>query len=186
MASSDPTIIPKVVSLVQQLNPKTILDVGPGNGKYGLLFREYLDLNYGRELKDTWQVQIDCVEVEYKYITDVHRFVYTDVFISNWMDFEPKIKYDFIFMGDVLEHFTDWQDALNKARRSSVITMVVAPNWPGSTAQGAIYGHEHERHMVALTPKMVGGRCVFANSKIFMSVFDNTNSGVFDGKDFLL
>lgn len=186
MASSDPTTIPKVVLLTQSLRPKTVLDVGPGNGKYGLLFREYLDMNYGRELKDSWKVVIDCVEVEYKYITPVHHFAYTNVFIIDWMDFEPKVKYDFIFMGDVLEHFTDWQEALSKARINSVITMVVSPNWPGSTAQGAIYGHEHEDHKVALTPQMVGGRCIFANSKIFMCVFDNLNTGIFDGKDFLL
>lgn len=186
MASSDPTTIPKVIALVAALNPMFILDVGPGNGKYGLLFREYLDLNYGRERPADWWVVIDCIEIEPQYITPVHKYVYNNVFVDDWMNFEPAVKYDFLFMGDVLEHFEDWQGALFKARQWSSITMVVAPNWPGSTAQGAIYGHVHEDHKVALSPHVVGGRCVFANSKIFMSVFDNINSGVFDGKDFLL
>jgi len=62
----------------------------------------------------------------------------------------------------------------------------VSPNWPGSTAQKSWHGHDQEEHKVALSPGMVGGRCVFANSKTFISVFDNQDTGLFDGKDFLL
>lgn len=186
MPSSDITTVPKVVNLVMALQPRTILDVGCGNGRYGFLFRECLDLNYGRLLKDKWSVIIDAVEVERQYITDVHHFSYTNVYISDWMDFEPKFRYEFLLMGDVLEHFDDWENALKKANDCSDVTMVVAPNWPGSISQGAWCGHASEIHRVALSPKMVGGRCIFANSKIFISVFDNNHTGIFDGKDFSL
>jgi len=186
MPSSDITTVPKVVNLVHALLPRTILDVGCGNGRYGFLFRECLDLNYGRFLKDKWETIIDAVEVEKNYISQVHYFSYTNLFISGWMEFEPSRRYDFLFMGDVLEHFEDWESALKKANDCSNITMVVAPNWPGSVAQGAWNGYEAERHRVALSPELVGGRCIFANSKIFISVFDNTHSGLFDGKDFSL
>ena len=33
-----------VLNLVTEQKPKTILDVGIGYGKYGVLFREYLDI----------------------------------------------------------------------------------------------------------------------------------------------
>ena len=186
MPSSDPQTIPKVLSLVMGLQPKTILDVGAGNGRYGFLFRECLDLNYGRLAKGMWQIEIDALEVDYGYLNPVYDYVYTKIIVENWMDYDIQKRYNFIFMGDVLEHFVNWSDALEKAKKYSDITMIVSPNWPGSMAQGSWHGHDQEDHKIALSPEKVGGRCVFANSKTFISVFDNNNTGIFDGKDFLL
>jgi hypothetical protein len=184
MPSSDPATIPKVLSLVSMLNPRRILDVGAGNGRYGFLFRECLDLNYARFSKEQWQVVIEGLELDAGYLSPVHQ-MYTSMYVGDWNNFAPK-RYDIIFMGDVLEHFEDWQSALQKARAYSAVTIVVSPNWPGSMAQKSWHGHDQEEHKVALSPEKVGGRCVYANSKIFMSVFDNNNIGAFDGKDFLL
>jgi SAM-dependent methyltransferase len=186
MPSSDPITISKVLSLVCGLAPKSILDIGVGNGRYGFLFRECLDLNYGRLSKSMWEVAINGVEVDFSYMNPIYDYAYGKVYIEDWMEFKSDKHYDLAFMGDVLEHFKDWQEALAKAKEVSSITIVVSPNWPGSTAQGAWCGHEHEDHKVALSPQMIGGRCVFANSKVFMCVFDNLASGIFDGKDFLL
>jgi hypothetical protein len=186
MPSSDPLTIPKVLSLVCGLAPMSILDIGIGNGRYGFLFRECLDLNYGRLSKGAWLTTIDGVEVDFSYMNPIYDYAYDNVYIHDWMKFDVVEHYDIAFMGDVLEHFKDWQWALAKAKEVSNITIVVSPNWPGSTEQGAWCGHEHEDHKVALSPRIIGGRCVFANSKIFMCVFDNRGSGIFDGKDFLL
>ena len=188
MPSSDINMVPKVVSLVTSIFPKSVLDVGVGNGRYGFLFRECLDMNYGRMLKDSWEFVIDGVEAEESYITEVHRYCYNDIIISDWLKYIPERKYDLIFMGDVLEHWQDgeWQNALNKARAKSALTIVVSPNWKGSIAQGAWEGNERERHRVVLSPELVGGRCLYANSKMFMCGFDNFGLGVFDSKDICL
>ena len=45
MPSSRPNTIPTVIHLVKQFQPKSILDVGIGFGKWGHLFREYTDIN---------------------------------------------------------------------------------------------------------------------------------------------
>ena len=187
MPSSDPITIPKVLSVVMGLQPRSILDVGAGTGKYGLLFREYLDLNHGRLDRNDWQIKIDAVEIDESYLTEVHGFVYNDVIISDWLDYTPTF-YDVIFMGDVLEHWPDskWQKALMKAKQYSKITIIVAPNWRGSIEKGSWFGHDQEAHRVALTPQMVGGRCLFANSKAFMCIFDNTNRGLLEGKNVCL
>jgi len=185
MPSSDPQTIGRVLKLVTWLSPSSILDIGSGNGRYGFLFRECLDWNYGRLAKNDWGIRIDALEVDEEYLTSVHDYVYTNIFLNEWLKFTPRI-YDIAFMGDVLEHFSDWKAALDLAQRHSKITIVVSPNWPGSIEQRAWHGHEYEDHKVALSPAMVGGRCVFANSKTFICVFDNMASGVFDGKDFLL
>lgn len=184
MPSSDLIMIPKVLEVIARIMPQTILDVGIGNGRYGFLFRECFDWNHGRLGKDNWEVTIDGVEIDRAYISPVQRYCYNDIVIADWMDYTPLRAYDVIFMGDVLEHWIEdeWQKALSKARKYSNFTIVVSPNWEGSIAQGAWYGHEQETHRVVLNPAKVGGRCLFASSKMFMCAFDNEDSGLLDGR----
>lgn len=183
MPSSDPITIPKIIKLVTALNPQSILDVGSGNGRYGFLFRETLDMNHGR-LKD-WRVQIDAVEVELDYLSPVHNFIYNNVYLGDWLDVEIPKVYDLVFLGDVLEHFAegDWQLALLKAKKQGRHVIVVCPNWDGSIRQAEWHGYQHEAHQVELDPVKVGGKCVFANSKSFISVF---GEGVLTSRDVLL
>jgi len=183
MPSSDAITIPKVISLVKKINPLSILDIGAGNGTYGMLFRELLDLNHGRMKPESWITTIDAVEVEQSYITPIHKYVYNDLFIQDWMEFSATSHYDFIFMGDVLEHFVNWEEALSKARTIGSIVLVVAPNWKGSINQGEWFGNKHEKHAVELTPSMINGRLLSANSKYFMVSFGNESVM---GRDILL
>jgi len=188
MPSSDPITIPAVLKLVGLMHPKSILDVGCGNGRYGFLFREILDFNYGRLIQPTWEVKIDGLEIENRYITCIHGYIYNVVYTLDWLSFEPKINYDLIFMGDILEHFEDggWETALQKANANSLITMVVSPNWNGSGRQGEWHGFKNEKHRTELSPSKIGGRCVYANSKCFISIFDNAQLGIFEDKNILL
>ena len=187
MPSSDPTTIPKVLSVMLAIQPRSILDVGAGNGRYGFLLRECLDWNYGRLQRKKWQVTIDGLDVEMDYLNPVHDFVYNIFDLGDWLEHElPEAGYDVIFMGDVLEHFERWRDALIKALRFSKFTIVVSPNWKGSIQQGAWNGYEGEVHRVVLSPSMVGGQCLFCNSKMFMCVFDNENTGLLDDKSLCL
>jgi hypothetical protein len=181
MPSSDSTTISPVIKLVKALMPTTILDVGAGNGRYGFLFREALDLDYGRLAG--WKVRIDALEVEDAYITPVHHYIYDNVYVTDWLEMTPEITYDLIFMGDVLEHFREWQRALLKAKRYGKNVIVVAPNWQGSIGQGAWMGFESEVHQVELSPGLVGGKCVFANSKCFISAI---GGGILEHRDILL
>lgn len=184
MPSSDPVSILPVLTMVKELKPASILDVGCGNGRYGFLFREILDWNYGRFLMPEWETIIDGVEIEHSYITNVHRNVYNTVHCSDWLEFKIKSYYDLIFMGDVLEHFNeeDWQKALMKAIDNSKVTIVVSPNWLGSSCQSEWHGNKHERHLVELSPEIVGGKCLFANSKVFISFFENNGISVLNDK----
>lgn len=179
MPSSDSMTIHPVLKLVHGFQPKSILDVGCGNGKYGFLFREMLDWNYGRFEKNEWEIIIDGLDICSRYLSKIHDAVYNVVFWENWLkfsfDFSPKTTnsiYDLIFMGDVLEHFKEgeWQEALQKAMDHSKVVICVCPNWDGSINQGALFGNEHERHWVILNPHKVGGKCVWANSKAFITV----------------
>ena len=181
-------MIPKVMSVVTALNPKSILDVGPGNGRYGMLFRECLDWNYGRLSRDTWQLRLCGIELDPTYITPVHQYVYDKVDVWDWLYFGIKERYNLIFMGDVLEHWPEplWQQALAKANEYGDYVIVVSPNWKGSLAQGSWHGHHQEKHWAILSPQAVGGRCLFANSKMFMCAFDNLGSGLLENRNVCL
>lgn len=187
MPSSDPETIPKVLKLVHLISPHSVLDVGCGNGRYGFLFREILDWNEKRIDKEKWEILIDGIEVERNYITPVHEYIYDHIYIADWLNFSPN-RYDLIFMGDILEHFPEgeWEKALWEATNNSKFTIVVSPNWKGSGEQEEWNGNKYEKHKVELSPQKVGGRCIFANSKTFICLFDNDMTGILDDRRILL
>lgn len=87
--------IPMVVELMQKLKPKKILDIGIGNGKYGLLAIEYI--------KD---VRVDGIEAYEPYITDIQRSIYGKIYNNDIskMDYSKLAGYDLYLMIDVIEH----------------------------------------------------------------------------------
>ena len=97
-----------VQDLIWKYQPKSILDIGPGFGRWGFLCRELLDVFRGRVIRSDWTVLIDCVEVFPQYITPIHDYVYDKIYHGCGLQFLEKCneKYDLIVAGDVLEHFT--------------------------------------------------------------------------------
>lgn len=87
--------IPEVVAVMQSLKPKKVLDIGIGNGKYGLLAREYIE-----------GVVVDGVEAYEPYITDIQRAIYNKIHIGDisTMDIAKFKGYDLYLMIDVIEH----------------------------------------------------------------------------------
>ena len=65
----------EIVELVTLTNPKSVLDIGIGFGKYGFLLREYLELRDGRNKYNDWKRRIDGIEVFEEYLTPVHHFI---------------------------------------------------------------------------------------------------------------
>ena len=93
---------------VLQLQPTSILDLGSGFGKYGVLMRDYTDIWQNRYRKDSWITKIDAVEGFRWYITGNCLYgVYSHVFVMDIMEFMWTTKqcYDLILCIDVLEHF---------------------------------------------------------------------------------
>lgn len=61
--------IPNILTQVKSINPQSILDIGVGFGKYGLLFRDLLEIPLERYSKGTWKVKMDGIEVFKNTIT---------------------------------------------------------------------------------------------------------------------
>jgi hypothetical protein len=106
-----PTSMPDTVGLICRLmlilNPSSVVDLGVGFGKYGVLFREYLDVASGRIPKEHWCTRIDGVEGFTPYRNSLYDFVYDHVWFKDIREFvkDPPMKYDVAYCGDVLEHF---------------------------------------------------------------------------------
>jgi hypothetical protein len=151
--SSRPNIIPTVIHLVRQLKPGSILDVGVGFGKWGHLFREYTDINQAeqdssRYERKNWQVKIDGIEGHAAYLTEMHRYLYNQIYVGNACEIINELPpYDLIFMGDIIEHLemeTGIQllgAAVEKSRKAVIVS---TPRY--ETAQTDLCANELERH----------------------------------------
>lgn len=123
MPTSNLALAPLALSYLQDAltgSPQpTVLDVGPGHGKYGVLITEYLDPT----------PTVDAVEAWLPYI---HQFrlagIYRHVYASDVLDLPPATlnAYDCLFLGDVLEHL-DKQAALDLIARTTTHLVIVTP-----------------------------------------------------------
>src|SRR5438874_2024826 len=151
MPSSRPNTIPLVINLVRQLKPQSILDIGVGFGKWGHLFREYTDIleaehDPARYQRAHWKVRIDGIEGYASYITEMHRYLYNEIFIGNALELIRTIPtYDVIFLGDIIEHF-DKAEGLQLLRdaRDKAVKAVVVTTPKFDTGQEELCGNELE------------------------------------------
>ena len=132
-----------VVELMLKLQPKSVLDVGIGYGKYGMLAREYLDYAHFKKRS----IIIDGIEGFADYIQEGQRFYYDHIFVGDARTLLPSLgQYEMILLLDVLEHF-DEEDGLKilKICRSKASHILVATPLDIGI-QGAVYDNEFERH----------------------------------------
>jgi len=160
MPSGNSDTIPITLHVVCDLAPKKVLDVGAGLGKYGVLFREYLELHHANRRPDFFegngncqrQTRIDAVEGFRNYIGSLHKCVYDHIYVEDILEFiSREWQYDVIFLGDVLEHF-DKEVAKHKllptlTARAIMGVLIVVP--AGYLEQGAIFGNPLEVHRSA-------------------------------------
>jgi 2-polyprenyl-3-methyl-5-hydroxy-6-metoxy-1,4-benzoquinol methylase len=136
-----------VVSLIGNLAPKRVLDVGCGFGKYGVLAREYLDVAAGRLGPSEWQVKLVGIEGFANYRNPIHDFAYTEVHYGDALDLLPTLgEFDLVLILDVIEH-------LDKPRAQQLVRDALArsPAVVVSTPidffeQGAEFGNPYEIH----------------------------------------
>jgi hypothetical protein len=89
---------------LDRLKPSSMLEIGPGFGKWGFLAREMLDWSDGRLERSSWTARIDAIEA-YAYETPLYEWVYDDVRFADVLDVAAEIAdYDLVLMSDVIEH----------------------------------------------------------------------------------
>jgi len=153
MPSSFPDGLSVVAAWVQALRPTSVLDVGIGFGKYGLLFREYLAVSPRSERGEGYdasstEVRIDGVEAYAPYVGPLQRAIYDRIYVGEALAVLPSLpRYDLVFAADVLEHFTraDGERFLETAAAHAAMgVLIVTPAL--DLEQGEVFGNPFERH----------------------------------------
>ena len=141
--------IPPILDQIKTESPQSILDIGVGFGKYGLLLRDVLDIPFERYHKQQWQVRIDGIEAFEQYKNPLHDFAYDHVYYGNAMEIIDQLPiYDGILFVDVLEHFSKEEGhafikkLLAHTRKSLLIS---TPLYPAE--QEEYLGNHYERHI---------------------------------------
>lgn len=138
------------IDIIKKINPSSILDIGVGFGRWGVMYREYLDYWAGRILRRDWTMVLDGIEVYPKYIKKYHKYFYSKIYYGDAYYVIDKIKknYDLAILGDVFEHFEkdkaiDLMKRLLKKSKYILLNLPLGENW--EQAEGC--GNIHERHL---------------------------------------
>lgn len=159
MPSSAFTYIPEVLKHIYlEVDPKTILDVGVGFGKWGFLCREYLDVEKRRNIqKKDWKVKIDGIEGYKEYIGPVHHYIYNVIILdraervmrclaSGEKSERIPDGYDLILAMDIIEHMEKKDAILFLKDCFSVAKNVIISTPLGFRKQDEISGNSLEIH----------------------------------------
>lgn len=126
-----------VKDFVAQHKFKKILDVGAGSGYYGRILK-----SSGAKIDadEVWKESADYLRETgwYSWITelDIRDYKY------------EKSVYDLVIFGDVLEHLS-LEDAIETFKYALCNAEYVLVSIPNSNyPQEALYGNEHERHLI--------------------------------------
>lgn len=153
MPYSDIWNVPVVMGWVSALQPKRVLDVGVGFGKYGFLCREALELSHNRYHRRDWQVRIEGVEIFSEYHTPNWDYAYDKVHIGPAEQVIPTLEsFDVGLFCDVIEHFEKpvgqrvLDALLGRCRQVIVSTPVVF------MPQTTTFENEAENHVSFFSP----------------------------------
>jgi 2-polyprenyl-3-methyl-5-hydroxy-6-metoxy-1,4-benzoquinol methylase len=98
MPSSNLSLAPRLVHLVHTTQPhRSVLDVGPGHGKYAVLLREYTEGIERLDAVEAWEPYIEAFNL---------RALYDHVKRDDVCNLSDAVlgAYDVVLMVDVLEH----------------------------------------------------------------------------------
>lgn len=132
-----------VATLLQRIVRASVLDIGPGAGKYGMIIKALRDS--GVAIGASTALEIDAGYIEQFKLADLYDEVRQGD-ATKLPDIGPNASWDMVILGDVLEHFrkslgVDLLDYLYY--RVKYLVLVV----PVDYIQGAADDHAQEAHI---------------------------------------
>jgi hypothetical protein len=151
---SDASNIPFVATELQRLNPQSILEIGVGFGKWGVIAREYLEAWQGRFHREEWRVRIEGVEIFEAYRNPIWAAAYDQIHIGDVTQVLNTLgQFDVGLICDVIEHIekTTGRELINQLLSHCKTLIVTTPLsfWP----QGEEHGNKSEKHLCLWQPE---------------------------------
>lgn len=145
MPYSDNRLNQIIADRLVKIQPKTVLDVGAGAGKFAELIKLVVP-----EAKVT-ALEIDAGYIKEFNLTEKYHEVLNmslQEYIDTTYNSQHDISFDLVVFGDVLEHLkkSEALDALNYFIYRSKFMLCV---FPTGMIQGSFKGHVHEKHISA-------------------------------------
>src|SRR5215831_13565363 len=137
-----------IAALIQKMAPDSVLDIGPGAGKYGMIVK--LLRENGLAVSSLAAVEIDQSYIDQFKLGDIYDMVQLGD-AAQLPDVGPDAAWDLVILGDVLEHFRKSRgvDLIEYLYyRTKYIVLVV----PIDYIQGAWDGHHAEAHISTWYP----------------------------------
>ena len=149
MPTSDHHNIVPILSVIQNLQPRSVLDIGCGFGKYGVLIREYLDVWQERLEPLSWKTHIVGVEAFAPYKNPIIEYVYDEVHVGPAEQVVPSLgSFDLVLIADVIEHL-ERSAAVALVKRCLEISTVLIISTPREFyPQGDVFGNPYEIHRI--------------------------------------
>jgi ubiquinone/menaquinone biosynthesis C-methylase UbiE len=193
MPFSQSSQLSTIVGCAEQLQPRSVLDVGVGMGQYGFLLRTNLEsLNLfeidgatGRQApRERWKVRIDGIEGFPGYFTPVHSYAYNQLFVGDALQLLPTIpdqSYDFVMAIDILEHFQqdDGERFLTHCRR--IARRVALVSTPKEFIEQTVEANPFEDHKSVWSRESLeshGFTRILANGESWIAAFDRVEEPV--------
>ena len=138
-----------VRDFLRETVPQSVMDIGPGAGKYGQMVRDLKA--QGVPLGRSEAIEIDQVYIDHFGLRSIYDFLELGD-ATTLPDRAPDAKWDVVILGDVLEHFrksrgVDLLDYLYY--RTKFILLII----PIDFVQGAWEGHTAEAHISTWAPE---------------------------------
>lgn len=149
MGTSNWWPIPFCVEALRRIQPRRVLDVGVGFGRWGIAVREFCEVWEGRVDPASWRVEVEGIEAFAPNIAPWHEHFYSRVHLGDARERLPALegRWDVIIFGDVLEHM-EREEAMRLIDLSLDRSAYVLVNIPlgDQHVQGEAYGNPYEQH----------------------------------------
>lgn len=135
-----------ILNEVARRKPRTVIDLGVGFGKYGVLCREVLDAVNGDCRKDQWKHTIVGIEGFPQYVNPCWD-VYDTIVKADFREYAEKVVgWDLVLMIDSLEHTKRDEaeiilDQLVEHNRRVIVSVPI-----GVCPQDGVFGNHFEEH----------------------------------------
>jgi SAM-dependent methyltransferase len=152
MPTSDVHNIVPILTIMQHLQPRSVLDIGCGFGKYGVLLREYLDVWQERLSPECWQTRLEGIDAFPHYRNPIWDYVYQRIHTGEAQRILPTLgKFDVVLTADVIEHLerADAMDLVRQSLERSPVLIISTPRefYP----QQDTNENPYERHRILWT-----------------------------------